>query len=362
MKDQIIELTSQLIKFKSTKNNPIELKRCIDFIEDYFSEEDVFIQRYEKNGKPSLVVTLQETKSPEIFMAGHLDVIEAEEEQFYPHVEDGKLYGRGAGDMKNSVAIIMLIMRHFARQKDKPSLGAMFTTDEEIGGFDGVQYLLKQEGYRSDVALIPDGGAPYDTVVVAGKGVLHLHFSATGKAAHGSRVWEGDNAADKLIDAYNKIRAEMPEVSAEDYWHETCNLGKFVGGESTNRVPDVAEMFLDFRFTEKYTVDSFYDKIRKLVPEEIKIEIDSAGNPVYVDPENEYLKKYIAVNEDVIGKKPIELKDTGATDGRFFADYDIPVIIQHPTVANLHGLGEYTEVDTLEPVYEIFKKFIEGVS
>ena len=71
--------------------------------------------------------------------------------------------------------------------------------------------------------------------------------------------------------------------------------------------------------------------------------------------------EYLAANKDVLGKEPIGIKDTGATDGRFFADYGIPVIIQHPTGVNLHGKEEYTLIDTLEPIYEIFKRFIERV-
>ncbi len=276
-------------------------------------------------------------------------------------VKDGKLYGRGACDMKNGNAIIMLVMQYFAHQEDKPSLGAMFTTDEEIGGRDGAKYLVEQ-GYRCKVCLIPDGGKIYDQIVVAGKGILELRVTAKGKSTHGSRVWEGENAIEKLMDTFRIIKAEFPPEDREDHWYETVNLGKLNGGTATNKVPDFAQMELDFRFTEKYTSESLYQKIRKLVPDDIDIKITSTGEPVFVEPDNPYLKEYLTVNREILSKEAIQIKEHGATDGRHFAKYGIPILIQQPDRVNYHGLNEYTVIDTLEPIYEIYKKFVERVA
>ncbi|MBW2970648.1 M20/M25/M40 family metallo-hydrolase, partial [Candidatus Woesearchaeota archaeon] len=196
---EIVEITKQLIEFKTTSENPEELKKCIDFIEDYFKDMELFVHRFNSKKKPSVAVTLQDTKNPELFLAAHCDVVPADDSEFVPEEKDGRLYGRGAIDNKASVAICMRLMKYYSQQNNKPNIGVMFTTDEEIGGKEGVNLLLNNEGYSCKFAIVMDGGENYN-IVHRHKGSLHIKMVARGKGTHGSRPWEGDNAIEKLLD------------------------------------------------------------------------------------------------------------------------------------------------------------------
>jgi len=95
---EVIGLTKQLIKFKSTKENLAELKNCVDFCASYLAKFSI-VKKFEFDDKPSLVATYSDTK-PDIFLVGHLDVVEAPDKQFTAEIKGNKLLGRGAVDMK----------------------------------------------------------------------------------------------------------------------------------------------------------------------------------------------------------------------------------------------------------------------
>jgi succinyl-diaminopimelate desuccinylase len=141
-KDELVRVTQDLIRFKTTKDNLGEMRRCITYIKNYYKGIPVIIEEHVSNGKPSLFITLRKTKKPAFLMNGHIDVIEADEEQFSPFVRDGKLFGRGAVDMKAGVAACMLALKKAAQSKKKQDIGLMIVSDEEVSGEDGTGYLV----------------------------------------------------------------------------------------------------------------------------------------------------------------------------------------------------------------------------
>lgn len=209
MKQEIVNLTKKLIKVPSVKANTAALYKIINFCKTYFAGREFITKKLESNKKLSLVVTFEKTQKPEIFLVGHLDVVEGEKEQFIPQVKGNRLYGRGSKDMKGADSVMMVLMKNLASMKIKPSLGLMLTTDEEIGGLNGVGYLLRTKKYSCKVAFVPDGGNNFK-IITSEKGVIHFKLTAKGKSAHGSRPWIGENAIDKLIKAYQKLRKEFP--------------------------------------------------------------------------------------------------------------------------------------------------------
>lgn len=352
---QLTELTKELIKFKTTNDRPEELKRCIEFIESFFSECDVIIKKHESNSKHSLVILLKDTKEPELFLVAHCDVVPADEDMFTPVVKEGSLYGRGSVDNKGSVAVIMHLMKHYATQEKKPSIGLMITTDEEIGSENGVKYLLDL-GYSSKFALVLDSGEDYE-VVIKEKGLLHVKLSAKGKSAHGSRPWNGENAIDKLIQIYQDIKKKFPDTKPDDRWHKTVNLGKISGGRVVNQVPSKAEMELDMRFVSDKERDEMQNYLENL---DAECKILSGGNVLDTDESNKYLQSLKASITKVIGKETKFSKEHGATDARFFAEKNIPSGLLLPQGKNIHAKDEYVKVESLDKVYDILTDFIDN--
>ncbi len=360
MQDGIEALLKQLVKFRTTSDSPLELERCARFIESFLGGS--FVKRYSSGGKQSVVATLRETKQPEIFLNAHFDVVPGEDSLFEPRQKGGRLYGRGTLDCKAQVAILMLLMREFSLlpPQKQPNIGVMLTGDEEVGGENGVKHLLGK--YRSKFALVADGGENFD-IVTKHKGALHLKLSAKGVAAHGSRPWLGDNAADRVIAAYSELRKLFPDAAAlakiEDRWRATLNLGKMSSGDAVNRVPDYAEMLLDIRHTEKEPARELVGKIESLCKRRgVKVSVSSALPLLNTTTDNAYIRKLKSAAEGVLGRAVRFSSEHGSTDARYFAAKKIPVAIMWSPGAGEHGSEEYVELEGMSSLYEILKKFI----
>ncbi len=354
---KVIKLTQQLIRFKTSKDNYQELVRIIDFCQRFFEGSGLVVKRFESHKKPSLVITTTKTKKPDMFMVGHLDVIEAEDKDFKPVVRGRRLYARGASDMKGVTAAMMVVMKELAKHDDK-KVGLMLTCDEEVGGENGVHYLLKQ-GYRCKCAFVPDDGDNW-RLVTEEKGALHIKLTAAGKMAHGSRPWEGENAIDKLLRVYSKLRVEFPDAQ-KPKWGETMNLGRIVGGDATNQVAGWAQMYLDFRFTSKYSDTNLYQKIQRIVGKGVKMEKIISGNVNVHGLESKPVKDFYLFANKFFGKRIKLAKVNGGSDARFFGELGIPSIIIKPKCGNQHAPGEWVDMPSLVAFYDLLKRYlIEG--
>lgn len=349
-----------LMEYRSTADRPDQLEACIVYIEKFFSGiPGVFLQRCERHGKPSLVVTLGETKHPQVFLCAHVDVVDGPEKIFTPRLEGDILYGRGSCDMKDSAVLIMYLMKEFALTAPHLSVGAMFTTDEEVGGGDGVGYLLRECGYGADVVVVPDSGNGPETVITQSKGLAHIKISAHGISAHGGLPWRGENAIEMIMDAYEKIKTcfAYPENCTEQDWIETCNLGMIEGGHAYNVVPDLSSLYLEVRLTEKRSGVAVRDALAHLLSG-MTVELIREGNPVVVDHNDPYLQLYKTIAYKQLGIEPRFMRECGSHDGRYFAAQGTSCIVVRPHSGLQHEDGEWLDVASLEPFFAIMYEFI----
>ena len=161
----LLDLTKELIRFKSMLSRPDEINRCADFIERFLKDIGASCRRIECDGVPSIAALPGADFAP-ILLMSHIDVVDAPDPLFEPAEKDGKLYGRGSIDDKYAVALSMILFREHlykARkegraQKDLP-LGILITGDEEAGGYKGAKEAL-------DVLRVDElGAAPADQLV-----------------------------------------------------------------------------------------------------------------------------------------------------------------------------------------------------
>jgi len=351
LEKDLVALTSELIRFKSTKANPAELKRVIDYIERFFDGMDVTIKRYERKGKHAIVILPRGVRKPKLLLCSHADVVEAEEKQFVPFRKGDRLYGRGAVDMKAGLAISLLLFKAHYRTK---KLGLMITTDEEIGGFDGVAKLVGKFPAEFVVASEPT----QDALIVKEKGVVWLKLRAKGKACHGSRPWLGENAIDNLLAAYARLRRAFPHVT-KDSWKTTMNLGSIRGGDAPNRVPDAAELTVDIRYTEKTTAEKVIATAQRAVGTTIGIEVLERCPLMITAPHQEQVKRMAACSEEIVGTRPRITAEHGASDLRFFSEAGIPALVYGPKGANYHGKDEYVEIRSAAEIYRVLEHYLK---
>lgn len=345
---------------KTTYDNPEVLKEIVDYVEAFFVNTDVIIHKFMNEGQPSIVVSTHDTKEFDMVFSGHLDVVHGEEALFEPQIDGSIMRGRGVCDMKSEVAVMLHIVRELASDKPACSIGLMLTTDEEIGGFRGTNYLVNEIGYRARVAIVPDGGGAPDEMVLENKGAMFINLETTGVSAHGSRPWDGENAIDQLIEDYKQIRNLFPEAS-NDTWTHTCNIGKVSGGQSTNQVPPEACAQLDVRFPFAVDPTELIKNMRDAVSERTSIEQLTSCSPAATAIDDPIVQVYAKVLGDTQGLTIREGRSTGANDGRFFSACGTPLLITRPISGDQHTSDEWLDLDSLVEFYELYKRLVPAL-
>lgn len=344
-----IDLLKKLITFdSSTKEGANETARyCLDWL----LESGLEAKLIENKGFEMVICEIGSGEK-KLILNGHLDVVSANEKDFTPYEEDGKLYGRGSADMKAGVAAMMCCMKDL-KDSDLPCVVQLqLVTDEETGGMNCAKYLAEQ-GYHGDFVIC---GEPTQLGVgVQAKGILQIDIDVFGKSAHGSRPWQGENAIIKAHEIFKQI-LDLPfsKESSELYENPSINLSKMTGGEVYNKVPDSCRMSLDIRFLPTQTPDEILSQVKSVAGE--KISVHMIGDPVKTKVEDACVKSLIKSIQKVTSVKDIAVfGQHGSADSRFFSKYDIPAVEFGPTGANWHGDDEYVEIDSVESYLEILK-------
>lgn len=362
MKQRLIELIKQLVRIPSVSDDVQTLHEIVEYVKWLFSAyPSAEVQLMSYNTKPCLIVQNFEGKHADIVLCGHLDVVPPSEEgQFEPYEEEGKLYGRGASDMKDGCAIMIILMQELLAMgyKDK-KIALWLTADEEVGGKDGMAALIA-DGWSADVVLIPDSGSLHE-VTTAAKGLVNIWLKVHGETAHSSRPWRGDNAIEKAFALYNEIKShiEQTELLNEEnkYRWTTVQLTELFGWVAINVVPGEAMMTINIRYTESYNPHSLRDIVDPLLEKYTTEILDRSSTSFMITPETHpMIQKYKTIAEEITWSVRLH-KAHGSTDGAHLPA-ETAIILHQPGDHRIHGKGEYTVVDELEKTYEVYKKFV----
>jgi len=253
-KKELNELLQKLIQIKSV-NPPGNEDEIANFIKEFLLKNNIsseFVPLEE--GRNSVVARIEGKEKRNITLCGHLDTVGVKEEDwtkppFQGIIEEGKMFGRGASDMKGGVAAILYAAILLKRRgvTPKKTIQLALTADEEWG-YRGAKTLV-DKGYfeQTDFLIITE---PTNLQVSIGeKGELWIKAKFYGKSAHGSTPELGINAVIpgsrfvlEVSEKYQKIFNNDP------LWGKTSiNIGQFQGGVQVNIVPNYSEIQLDFR-------------------------------------------------------------------------------------------------------------------
>ncbi len=292
-------------------------------------------------------------KRPAILLNAHLDVVPAADPALFELREDpetGRLYGRGASDCLGNCVVAA---RTLARIRGNASVGAIFSTDEEIGGATTAAMVERGYGARS-LVLVMDGGGY--AVAVGQKGILSVRLRARGVACHSAEPWKGENALDRLILGYLKVREVFPEVQPPDTWKNTMAATMLRAGTASNRVPDTAEMTLNIRFTEHTAPEELLEEIERVSA--LEVEQNMTCPPVFVPPDTPVVKALRACMERVLQREIPVRRLNGATDARHFTGLHVPVAIVGIPGDDCHGRHEYAEKAGLRAYEDMLCEFL----
>lgn len=360
MNKKLRDIFADLIAMPTTPDDLKANHEALAYIERFLEQRGMHIRRFEQGGHESLVATTRQTKKPRVLLAGHIDVAPAAPRLFRLEERDGKFYGRGTCDMKFAIATYLQLIDDIQNNIRHYDLGIMITTDEEIGGRDGVKMLLDKVGYRTEACILPDGGGNWALEREA-KGLLWVVVTTNGVSAHGSRPWEGASAIEKMM---NFLRTAQYDLFAEQNGNtSTCNIGTIQGGNAVNQVADVCRANLDIRPLNREEQTHIIEHLNTLSKQyDVGLEYHLNDSPISIDLSNPYVNAYVESVEKAIGR-PIEfVKSHGGSDARYFAGYDIPTLVGYPTGSGWHSDNEWLDVESFYQFNDVLHDFVDRMA
>ncbi|MFS8532388.1 M20 family metallopeptidase [Sphaerobacter thermophilus] len=240
--DEVVRLTQDLVRIPTVNFGTPESgdeMAAATFLRDKLAEDGIDATIYAASeNRGNLVATLGDGNGPRLLFMSHTDVVPVEDpdQWTYPpfsgEIADGRIWGRGASDMKGTVAAqaMALILLKRAGVPLKGTLTFATCADEEAGGAYGFGWMAKHhpDVLRADFAVNEGGGGPvrHDgrliyPISTGEKGRLEIHIRIRGRGWHASQPWRADNAIYKAEEVIRRIRAWRPEVStrAEIFQH-----------------------------------------------------------------------------------------------------------------------------------------------
>ncbi|HLZ17294.1 MAG TPA: M20/M25/M40 family metallo-hydrolase, partial [Cyclobacteriaceae bacterium] len=338
MKKNIVSLTKQLIRIKSTQGNPEMLGKALNLALSQLS--GFTVEHFEKNGVKSVLV-YNAAKRPakfKIILNGHLDVVPGKENRYKPVMEGNKLYGVGALDMKASVSCLLKVFGEVAKKVSYP-LALQLVTDEEVGGYNGTQYQV-EKGVSADFVIAAE---PTNlNIVDKAKGILNVKITATGKTAHGAYPWRGVNAIWEMYAFLTTLKKEFPVPTREE-WVTTVNLSKIeTSNTSLNKIPDDCSVLLDIRFIPENS-DSILQKIKSLVPDTFTVQVLAHEPALLVSEANEYIQNLKQISEKITGDQVILYGANGSSDARHYTKIGTDGIEFGPIGGNIGADDEWVD-------------------
>ena len=218
---------------------------------------------------------------------GHLDVVPGRPEQFTPRQDGERLHGRGAYDMKGALACLLLALADL-REQDQVRVRLGIVPDEESEEeTDRGGDRLVEAGFLGDFAIT---GEPTDMQVgVAAKGVLAMRIQVLGHAAHGATPWLGENAILRAYEVFRELESlPFASRSSELFDRPSINLGRILGGDALNKVPDTCFIDVDVRYLPEQDPDDILAEVAEL--SRARVVSTFSRPPVMVDPDSPYVE------------------------------------------------------------------------
>lgn len=354
MRQEIIKLTKKLIEFRTTEDCPEEKDRCFKFTQNYFKGSSAVIKRVGNQFCKAIVISNSKIKRVDLMLNGHIDAVEGKDDQFRPILKDGRIYGRGAIDMKGAVAVMMYFMKQVVSRKLNKSIALMIVGDEEIPFTNSTQYMLKEIGFRPKFTIV--GEETGFDIVVRQKGSLNLILEYSGLLAHSAFPREGINAVEKLILGFNEL-AGLKVFNQGGDFSSSINLSALNGGAAINSVPDSAMMKVNIRFVNRSELGIILKKIKtmELRDRRLRALIYERGGVMKCGNCKKQLLDLRQSVIKVVTKRPRLIKTSTSSDARFFTEQKQPVVVFGPKGKNYHKANEYVEILSLEQYFRILE-------
>jgi succinyl-diaminopimelate desuccinylase len=326
-----------------------------------------------------IVLKAANPSAPPLLLTGHLDTVAPGDlsnwthDPFAAELVDGKIFGRGASDMKGGVAAMVLALEALGREKAELAADVIFlgTVGEEVDSA-GARHFFDR-GRTEGVGAVVVGEPTAGDLIPAHKGALWLRLSTKGRTAHGSTPELGVNAIQHMFRLVEQLEEQL-ELAAPPHpllRPPSMALTTFGGGVQTNVIPDRSQATLDIRTvpgleheTILRKVNQVIERLSQKIPDfSAQVEVLNDRPPISTPPQAELITVAQAVYRDVTGREPKLRAANYYTDASALSvAAQIPTLIYGPGDDRLaHQPDEFvTVVDYLESIrfyYRLIKRY-----
>ncbi len=343
-------------------------------IDNYTGRENV-VGLHAPNGNPV---------GKSLILNGHIDVVPTgavslwTNHPFQATVRDGRVYGRGSGDMKAGIVAYCMAFRALARLGLQPASPVIMQSviEEECTGNGALACLAR--GYRADAAVIPE---PMDGhLMTAQLGVMWLTIHLTGKPVHVADTSAGINAIESAYVVFQALQELEEEWNTPESRHEcyrdhihpvNFNLGKLSGGEWASSVPCSTSFDVRVGFYPGMTTEQVRGALEDCIHTALKTDPRLAGvngtieyrgfqaEGCVMDPDSDLMQGISDAHRRITNKPIEQVATTATTDCRFFELYgNIPATCYGPESDGYHGIDEWVSIDSMMQVTQVLALFM----
>ncbi len=318
------------------------------------------------------------TKAPLVCFAGHTDVVPTgpldqwHSDPFVPTERDGRLYGRGAADMKTSIAAFVTAIAAFvtASPEHQGSIALLITSDEEGVATDGtvkVVEMLRARGERIEFCIVgePTSGVKLGDMIKNGRrGSLSGTLRVRGIQGHIAYPHLARNPILQALPALTELAAIEWDQGNEDFPPTSFQISNIHAGTGANNViPGTLEVLFNFRFSTECTADELKERVHAVLDAhglQYDLEWSLSGNP-FLTQRATLVNAVSEAIQDITGLTP-DISTTGGTsDGRFIASICPQVIEFGPINQSIHKLNEHVAIADIEPLHQIYLRTLENL-
>jgi succinyl-diaminopimelate desuccinylase len=297
--------------------------------------------------------------------AGHVDVVPPgagwHSAPFAPEIRGDLLYGRGAVDMKGSIAAFVAAVENIP--EDAGIISFIITGDEEGPAIHGTRALIEHMRARDSIPDLCLVGEPTsvnrlgDMMKVGRRGSVNMWITVDGAQGHVAYPHLADNPIPKLVSILGEIDAIVLDEGTEFFQASNIEVTDIhVGNPATNVIPAKAEARLSIRFNDLYSGEQLVERIRDIVEPRGSLKAMISGE-AFLTPPGELSEAVAAVVAEVTGVTP-EASTTGGTSDARFLSKICPVVEFGLCNATMHKLDEAVSVADLETLTEIYRRVV----
>lgn len=369
-----LALTEELIALSSvTPDDKGCQRRLIELLQPLGFECEII-----QSGNVTNLWARKGKAQPLVVFAGHTDVVPTgpleqwASNPFKPTQRDGKLYGRGAADMKTSIAAMVVATEEFLKDHTdhKGSIGFLITSDEEGPATDGTVVVceeLKRRGEQLDYCIVgePTSGEVLGDVVKNGRrGSMSGRLVVKGVQGHIAYPHMAKNPIHLAAPALAELVAEKWDDGNEYYSPTSWQISNIHGGTgASNVIPGEMTVDFNFRFSTASTAEGLQQRVHEILNRhdfDYELKWTISGYP-FLTPRGELSEALLKAIKNETGVDA-DLSTTGGTsDGRFIARICPQVVEFGPPNGSIHKIDEHIELRYIDPLKNIYRRTLENL-